>query len=382
MKTIFKNFLAVVSAALIFAACSKVDDLPYYNAGTAPTLSATTTTLAANAADSSNTLVSFSWTNPGHAADSASYKYVLQIDSAGRNFSRAATKTLIGSRDVSFTAKQINEILLGFGFSFNVTYTIEARLISSYGNNNEQLISNSISMTAKPYKVPPAVALPFADKLFIVGGATDFGWNNSNPMPAVRQLTRLDETTWAGIYFLNGGSAYLLLPEAGNWGNKYSVQDNSIPGAANEGPFGYNLPQDIPGNVSQGANWYKMVFDFQVGRYKLTKEDYALGQELYITGDGTPSGWTNSPPPSQRFTMVSNGVFEIIMNFVPGKLYKFLNTNGAWQPQFGGDNANGGSLGANYGPQGDPAAIPTPATAGAYKVVVNFLTKTYTVTPQ
>jgi hypothetical protein len=218
--------------------------------------------------------------------------------------------------------------------------------------------------------------------LYIVGGATDFGWNNVNPMPSVRELTQLDETTWAGIYHLSGSSAYLLLPEAGSWNNKYSVQDNSIPGAANAGAFGYNLPQDIPGNVAQGDNWYKMIFDFQQGNYTVTKEDHPMREELYVTGDATASSWTNSPPPSQRMTMITNGVFEIVLPLQPGKLYKFLDTNGQWQPQFGGDNAAGGDLGSNYGGGNDPAAIPTPAVAGNYKIQVNFITKKYTVTLQ
>lgn len=382
MKNYFKSLLAVATTLLFFTACNKVGDLPSYANGKTPALTATTTTLAASAADSSNDLVTFNWSSAEYATDPANYKYVLQIDSAGKNFANATSQTIVGANTTKFTAKEINDILLGMGFRFNVTYTIEARIISSYGNNNERLYSNVISMQATPYKVPPRVVLPFTGHLYIVGGATDFGWNNVNPMPPVRELTQTDETTWAGIYHLSGSSAYLLLPEAGSWNNKYSVQDNSIPGAANAGSFGYNLPQDIPGNVAQGDNWYKMIFDFQQGNYTVTKEDNPMREELYVTGDATASSWTNSPPPSQRMTMITNGVFEIVLPLQPGKLYKFLNTNGQWQPQFGGDNAAGGDLGANYGGGNDPAAIPTPAVAGNYKIQVNFITKKYSVTLQ
>jgi hypothetical protein len=381
MKILFKTILAVVTSALFLTACNKVDDLQTYSNGMASTLTASSQTLAATAADSLTDLVTFNWTNSNYSTAQANHKYIIQIDSVGRSFSHAYSREVMGALTTTFTAKEINDILLGFGFSFNVAYSIEARVISSYGNNNERYYSSPIAITATPYKIPPAVALPFTNHLYIVGGATDFGWNNANPMPPVRELTRMDETTWAGIFHLSGSSAYLLLPEAGSWSNKYSVQDNSIPGAANAGSFGYNLPQDIPGSVAQGDNWYKMIFDFQIGRYTVTKVNNALGQDLYITGDATPSSWTNSPPPSQRFTCLTNGVFEITMAFVPGKVYKFLNTNGQWQPQFGGDNATGGDLGANYGGGNDPAAIPTPAVAGNYKVTVNFLTNKYTVTP-
>jgi len=382
MKLFSKTLWAAIAGMIFLAACEKVEDLPQYGNGNTPVLSASSTTLASAPADSLSNLVTFNWTYPNYATDSANHKYILQIDSAGRNFSHAASREIMGGLTTSFTAKEINDILLGFGFSFNVAYQIEARVISSYGNNNEQLISNVLSMTATPYKIPPAVALPFTGHLYIIGGATDFGWNQANPMPPVRELTQQDETTWAGIYHLSGSSAYLLLPEAGSWNNKYSVQDNSIPGAANAGAFGYNLPQDIPGNVAQGDNWYKMIFDFQAGRYTVTKVDNAMKEDLYVTGDATASGWTNAPPATQKMTMLSNGIFEITMALQPGKLYKFLDTNGQWQPQFGGDNASGGDLGSNYGGGNDPAAIPTPATAGNYKIRVDFINKKYTVTAQ
>ena len=77
------------------------------------------------------------------------------------------------------------------------------------------------------------------------------------------------------------------------------------------------------------------------------------------------------------------------MNFTPGYYYKFLTTLNQWQPQYGksklagaSGDASGGDLGYNFGPQGDPDAIPTPATAGSYKVTVNFKTGKYTVVKQ
>jgi starch-binding outer membrane protein SusE/F len=107
----------------------------------------------------------------------------------------------------------------------------------------------------------------------------------------------------------------------------------------------------------------------------------ATGQ-LYITGDGTPSSWTNNPPAAQKCTKVSNTEYSIVMNFSPGFFYKFLSTLNQWQPQYGGSNASGGDLGYNLGGGNDPDAIPTPASAGTYKVTVNFKTGKYTVAKQ
>lgn len=110
--------------------------------------------------------------------------------------------------------------------------------------------------------------------------------------------------------------------------------------------------------------------------------------ELYVTGDAVGSGWTNTPPAAQKATPVPTSLtqsgytsFEITIALTPGKFYKFLSTQGAWQPQYGGKDANGGDIGYNMGlpGQSDPDAIPTPSDAGNYKITLNFRTGKYTV---
>jgi starch-binding outer membrane protein SusE/F len=104
--------------------------------------------------------------------------------------------------------------------------------------------------------------------------------------------------------------------------------------------------------------------------------------ELYITGDGTPSSWTNTPPPQQKFTYLGGKKYEIVMNFVPGKYYKFLTKFAAWQPQYGSASGTGGALGVNDGTTSDPPAIPTPNEAGTYKISVNLGNSTFTIVKQ
>lgn len=100
---------------------------------------------------------------------------------------------------------------------------------------------------------------------------------------------------------------------------------------------------------------------------------------LWITGDACPSSWTNTPPASQKFTWIRDKTFEINMDFVPGKIYKFLTKQGQWQPQWGGCGASGGTISENPGGGSDPDAIPTPAVAGTYKITVDLNAKTCTV---
>ena len=62
------------------------------------------------------------------------------------------------------------------------------------------------------------------------------------------------------------------------------------------------------------------------------------------------------------------------------KSLKFIQTLGAWQPQWGQATGQAaGILGANLGGGSDPDAITTPATGGNYKVTVDLGAMTYKV---
>ena len=152
-----------------------------------------------------------------------------------------------------------------------------------------------------------------------------------------------------------------------------------------------NMAEDVPHDIefrlkaSLGNNagaLYSNVIAISITPYLDVAVPIPPTGELFITGDGTPSGWTNAPPVTQQATQISNTEYTITMNFSPGFYYKFLSTSGAWQPQYGGSSATGGDLGYNMGGGSDPDAIPTPAEAGTYKVTLNFKTGKYSVVKQ
>ncbi len=376
MKYFSKISAAVLGLSLVFTACDKVDDLTVSQPGTAPVLTSSAATIAPLVVDSSKTAITFTWTDPKYATAAASNKYVIQIDSAGRNFAKAASKTFTGVLTGSFTGLELNAILLSYGFAFNTPYDMDVRVLSSYGNNNEQYKSNVLKIKMSAYVTPPKVTTPFTNRLFIRGSATQLGWGTN---PDINQeLCRLDSVTYGGIFNLNGGSEYLLLPENSNFNTKYSVANNSIPGLSAGGSFGIGLNDNFPGPSAGG--WYKMTYDFQKGTFTVAPFPNAQAPNLWITGDATTSSWTNTPPAPQKFTRLNNCEYEITIAFVPGKFYKFLSISGQWQPQFGGSSATGGDIGANYGGGNDPDAVPTPTVAGNYKINVNFHKNKYTVT--
>lgn len=378
MRSIFKILIVTAGVTFGLIACDKTDSLPLYGTGKTPTLSVSTTTVAALPADSNNVALTMNWTFPKHATDSASIKYTVEIDSSGRSFSKEITKVVIGSLSTAFKAKELNAILLSYGYAFNVAVDMDVRVTSSYGNNNEKLSSNVIKIRMTPYKVPPKVALPSSFKLYIVGDATAGGWNNPVPVPS-QELVRLDETTWGGVFQLIGGKQYLLLPVNGDWSHKFAVANNSVAGLNAGGDFGYDLSDNFPGPVATGL--YKIIVDFQAGKFSVTAYTGALPTNLFIVGDATAGGWNNPVPvPTQQFTRLNSSVFEITLPLIGAKQYLLLPVNGDWTHKFA--VANGGLAGLSAG--GDfgydlSDNFPGPAASGTYKITANFVTKKFTV---
>lgn len=354
-----------------FACIKKVPDLPFYSNGSAVAITSSQASIAATPDQADSVVWKLSWTSPNYATDSANMKFVVEIDSAGRNFSKAVSKTVTGSLSTTYTGDELNQILLGFGFSFNVSYKMDVRVTSSYLNNNEKLSSNVLNIQMTPYKVPPKIEPPASNTLFLVGNATQGGWNNPVPVPS-QQFSKLDETTYAGVFELIGGNQYLVLPENGNWDKKYSIENNQLPGVDMSGDFGFNLDANFVAPANSG--WYKIILNFQTGKYSLIPYEGNLPTELYIVGDATPGGWNNPVPiPSQQLTALNSSEFEITLDLNGGKSYLLLPVNGSWDNKYAVADDQleglgmGGELGFNFAKN-----IPAPANSGKYKINVNF----------
>ena len=158
MRYINKFLFLSVIAALALTACEKIENLPYYEKGTAVTLTSSKTSVEPTLADSLSNVVTFSWTNPNYATDSSTYKFILEIDSSGRDFSKKTTKEVIGALSTALTGRELNNILLNYGFSLGTPYDLDLRVISSYSNNNERYVSNVVKISVTPYSDPSVLA--------------------------------------------------------------------------------------------------------------------------------------------------------------------------------------------------------------------------------
>lgn len=377
MRYIHRFFFLSIIAALLFTACNKVEPLPYYGKGTAVTLTASKNAVVPTLADSVNNVITFSWTNPGYATDSAHQKFIVEMDSAGRNFSQAVAFEVDGPLQFSLTGNQLNNILANFGFVAGSPFNVDVRLTSSYANNNEQYKSNVVTVSMTPYLVPIALTPSSTAPLILqvsnaTSNAISFNWNASNyGNNVINYALQLDTV---GGNFAN--------PQVIKYGTALSssmIVNDLNTAAINAGVIGGSTKNVEFRIVSYKDNTYSSPLVFSNAVVVNVTTYVPIPDNLYIVGDATPGGWNNPVPvPSQQFTKVSTYSFSITLGLTAGKSYLFLPVNGDWSHKYGGASATGGTLLKDNDVPG--SNTPAPATSGVYQIVVNFQTNTYTLT--
>lgn len=276
MKNYFKVVLSFALATIWFVGCKKDENKNFFLGGTNPSLSANKTNIVLTPATENDEAIRLSWTNPnykfGTGVSSHDVQYTLEFD-INQNFNSNNRFQTTISRDLgkTYTVFELNKVLgNNMLLPLEQDVTIYARVLSSLrfeGAVNGELASNIISFRTRPYAPPPAVDLPSTGRLVLVGGATPGGWDNNANNPQV--FTQISPTLYEITIQLNGGSAFLMLPVAGDWGDKYGWdgpnEANNVNGDKMARGGGDIKPPPTPG-------LYKITADFQIGRFTVTPQ--------------------------------------------------------------------------------------------------------------
>ncbi len=276
MKKILKQLFALSLLVAFIASCKKDEHKVYLEGGTNPVLtpSVTSANLPLSFLNKDNEALKLTWTNPNYqfntGISSQDVSYQIEIDTTGANFTSPKRQTIAVSKELTrtFVVSEFNGYLLNqLQLDTSVSHNIELRVKSFLTNQSAVLYSNVIKYKVVPYPIPPVVAPPSTGKLFLVGDATNGGWNNPVPTPA-QEFTKKDALHFELTVALIGGKEYLFLPLNGDWGHKYACKkkaDQSPTG----GDFGYDFGDNFPGPTASGN--YKIEVDFQRGKYAVTK---------------------------------------------------------------------------------------------------------------
>lgn len=376
-----KNILKLLPALLVlltgFSACNKVDnlskveDLPIYQLGVSPVLSSSTATVAPALADSNNAVINFSWTNPKYSNDSATTKYVLEIDSSGKNFANKNTKTVFGVLNTSLTGRELNAMLLNLKFRLGVSQAIDVRLISSYNNNNERYASNTLKIMVTPFADPSTlftantavtVTLPNASLL-----SNTFSWT-----PAFKGFT--GPITYSLQYDSSGKNFANLdeIPINSYYLTRAVTQDTMNLSALNSGIAGGTtgrVEYRIKAVTASGATAYSNTVSVLINTYIPILRVYLPGGYQSSTGNG--NDWDPATAPELIRDLRAN-VFNkmyYIYIYLPANAEFKITVGPSWAVNYGG---SGGVL------SGGGANLSVP-TAGYYRISVNIATLQYNI---
>ena len=276
MKKILKHAFFLSLLVAVVASCKKDEKKVYFEGGTNPVLSAsiTSATLPLSFAAKDNEALKLTWTNPNNqfntGISSQDVSYPIEIDTTGANFTSPKRQTIAVSKELSktFIVSEFNGYLLNqLQLDTSVPHKIELRVKSFLTNQSAIQYSNVLKYTVVPYPIPPVVNPPVTGRLFLVGDATQGGWDNPVPTPA-QEFTKKDALHFEITVALNGGKEYLFLPLNGDWGHKFACKKKSDQSATG-GDFGYDFGDNFPGPAASGN--YKIEVDFQRGKYTVTK---------------------------------------------------------------------------------------------------------------
>lgn len=282
--------LSFVLAGVFLASCEKTENKVYFEGGTPPNLTASTTTVRLEAGQENNQAIRFNWTNPEYrfntGINSQNVSYTLEMDTVGGNFNSGAKVSLVIANELSvaYSVGDFNKILttgLNGGKGMNLVndprrvYTIEARVSSSIGNAVKLLSPNKVTFTASPFPPPPKTATPVNDEIWLVGGASPGGWNNPLNAPFInnQKFTRRSRTQYDLVVNLNANDGYLILPVMGSWSAKYCIEDGvdraSTTGGGDfvfKGGGGQDFLSPTPGGT------FKISLDFQLGKFQVVRQ--------------------------------------------------------------------------------------------------------------
>ena len=370
MKTILK-LLMLAFIVVTFSACNKVDDLPFYTNGAAGVLSSSVSTIAPVIADATKEVVIFNWTNPKYANDSASTKFIVQIDSTGRNFENGFSKTINGALTTSLTGRELNTLLLNLGFKLGVAHSVDVRMISSYKNNNERYTSNIVKL----------LVTPFADPSILTS-------SNASVKTALATSTALSNTfSWTGAFVgYTGVITYTLQYDSAGKSfvapTDIAIGPSILTKGLTQGEMNLTaLTSGIPGGntgkveyrikavTASGAVAYSNISNVTIESYIPILRLYLPGGYQEATGNG--NNWDPATAPElirDLRSSVFNDLYYTYIYLPAGAEFK-ITVGRAWAESYGGAGGDLSGSGANL----------TVSSAGYYRISINRKTMKYDI---
>jgi hypothetical protein len=364
------SILAIV--ALFVAGCKKVEPLPYYNDGSQVTVTASRTSVAPALADSMNNVLTISWTSPNYGTDPGTYKFIVEIDSANGSFVEPFRREVIGKTETSFTGRELNSLLLNYGYRTGVATALNVRVVSSQGNNNERKISNPVRITVTAYTDPSVLTTSATTVSATLATASQtaatFNWTRSfvGYSGAITYAIQYDS---AGKNFASPQE--IAVPN--NMLTRALTQAEVNAAALSEGVAAGSTGRiefRIKATTAQGALAFSNAVSITVNTYQPLIRLYMPGSYQGSTGNGTD--WTPADAPELIRDLRPEALNKLYYTyiFLPAGAEFKITQGRTWDVNYGG---TGGNLVLN-----SPTNLSV-SNAGWYRISVDLGTMKYDI---
>jgi hypothetical protein len=246
-------------------ACEKDEDRVVVKQGTAPALTASSSSLVLSKEAANQEAVALSWT-PSEYGFNAAVKYTLQFAKKGSNFAEPQNLELANNREKKYTNAELNSLLNQMELTPGAAGEVEARVKSEIAASIEPVYSNVLTLTATPY----ADIIEYAS-IYVPGGYQ--GWS---PDKADKLSSVANDKKYEGyIYFPDAVNEFKITP-APNWDNDFGDTGDGTTGLLKE--KGNNLK-------ITGAGYYRLNADLNGLTWSATKTTWG------VIGSATSTGW-------------------------------------------------------------------------------------------
>ena len=376
MKNIFKYLLGLAVIAGMFS-CKNDPFGPTLTLNSSPAITnpASGTSYVLTPGQQDAVFETFTWTAADFSIKNLpAVTYKLQMTLQGTSFDSPAQLMKGNGLSFEMTVGEMNNSLLLMGLNPGEPASLELRIVANIEDKLDDIISNVVSISVTPYSTEVNVK-----PIYVLGSATLAGWDNM----AALEMNYVDGGQFEIVTMLTPGAGQELkfLSVLGQWAPQWGTDAS---GTADSGPLVYRPDEATPDPPAipapDSASQFKIIADTAL----LTYQVFEYG-DIWLLGGATTVGWDNTL--AMPMEKVDEGRYTITTTLDPaGEFWKIIDERGAWAPQWGTDasgTADSGPL--VYRPDEatpDPAAIPAPADLGLYKIDVDIVGLTYTVTPQ
>ncbi len=363
MKTKLYSLITLCLFSFSLLSCEKEEDRIVAQPGTAATLTASQSSLVLTEADKNKDAVTFTWQKSNFGYDAA-VKYSLEFGKKGDDFAKVKTVNFDNTMVKTYKVAELNAIATEIGLPGFTATEMEVRVKAQISENYTPSYSNVISITTTPF-----LSEPEYPTVYLVGEATDNGWDNTKASAMFRNETDPFVYTYTG-YFKAG--PFKMLGYQGKWAPQW--------GTSSTGTLAFREKESDPDPGSftiPAAGYYTVNLSLRSNTVTIDPYDAAGAETFASIGIIGPfTNWANVLPMTK--TATNPHIWVVEQTFTEDTEMKFRIAEG-WSVNWG---ANADETKARVYDKGRRDGPNIAVKAGKYKVYFNDLTGYYVLVKQ